>query len=114
MELRLTFETLICRLFRDGIQVCSGLVDLVVCIVRHGGGRHGLASVGERVVYLVAVDIAQVGDRSTDLGDPPRGEGTGRMAGDGGRKTTPAMAAGVANHVWTCREIAALLDRVGV
>ena len=27
-----------------------------------------------------------------------------------GRKTTPAMAAGVANHVWTCRDIAALLD----
>jgi hypothetical protein len=27
-----------------------------------------------------------------------------------GRKTTPAMAAGVANHVWTCHEIAALLD----
>ena len=27
-----------------------------------------------------------------------------------GRKTTPAMAAGVANHVWTYRDIAALLD----
>lgn len=27
-----------------------------------------------------------------------------------GRSTTPAMAAGVANHVWTCHEIAALLD----
>jgi IS1 family transposase len=27
-----------------------------------------------------------------------------------GRKTTPAMAASVANHVWTCHDIAALLD----
>jgi hypothetical protein len=27
-----------------------------------------------------------------------------------GRKTTPAMAARVENHVWTCRDIAALLD----
>jgi hypothetical protein len=29
---------------------------------------------------------------------------------NGGKKTTPAMAAGVANRVWTHREIAALLD----
>lgn len=28
----------------------------------------------------------------------------------GGKKTTPAMAAGVTNHVWTYRDIAALLD----
>ena len=27
-----------------------------------------------------------------------------------GKNTTPAMAAGVADHVWTCDEIAALLD----
>jgi IS1 family transposase len=27
-----------------------------------------------------------------------------------GPKTTPAMAAGIADHVWTCEEIAALLD----
>lgn len=27
-----------------------------------------------------------------------------------GKNRTPAMAAGVANHVWTCEEIAALLD----
>jgi hypothetical protein len=26
------------------------------------------------------------------------------------RKTTPAMAAGIANRVWTCHDIAALLD----
>ncbi len=30
--------------------------------------------------------------------------------GNGGRKTTPAMAAGVSNCVWTYRDIAALLD----
>ena len=28
----------------------------------------------------------------------------------GGRPTTPAMAAGMENHVWTVRDIAALLD----
>ena len=27
-----------------------------------------------------------------------------------GRKTNPAMAAGVADHVWSVREIAGLLD----
>lgn len=27
-----------------------------------------------------------------------------------GKNTTPAMAAGIADHVWTCEEIAALLD----
>ena len=29
---------------------------------------------------------------------------------NGGRRTTPAMAAGNANHVWTLEEIAGLLD----
>jgi hypothetical protein len=28
-----------------------------------------------------------------------------------GKNTTPAMAAGVADHVWTPEEVAALLDR---
>ena len=27
-----------------------------------------------------------------------------------GRKMTPAMAAGITDHLWTCEEIAALLD----
>jgi hypothetical protein len=27
-----------------------------------------------------------------------------------GKNTTPAMAAGVSNHIWTCDEIAALID----
>jgi IS1 family transposase len=34
----------------------------------------------------------------------------GRAHSSLGKNTTPAMAAGVANHVWTCDEIAALLD----
>lgn len=27
-----------------------------------------------------------------------------------GKNTTPAMAAGVADHIWTCEDIVALLD----
>jgi transposase InsO family protein len=27
-----------------------------------------------------------------------------------GKSTTPAMAAGISDHVWTCEEIASLLD----
>ena len=45
-------------LFRDGVQFCSGLVDLVVCVGRHVGGGHRLALAGERFVGLVAEDIA--------------------------------------------------------
>jgi hypothetical protein len=37
------FRDLICRLFRNGIQFCSGLVDLVVGVRRDGGGGHRLA-----------------------------------------------------------------------
>ena len=36
----------------------SGLVDLVVCVRRHGGGGHRLALSGERFVGLVAEDLA--------------------------------------------------------
>src|SRR5271157_2773661 len=35
-----SFETLICRLFRDRVQFCSGLVDLVEGVSRHGGAAH--------------------------------------------------------------------------
>jgi IS1 family transposase len=34
----------------------------------------------------------------------------GRVHSSLGKLTTPAMAAGIADHVWTCDEIAALLD----
>ena len=34
----------------------------------------------------------------------------GRVNQSLGKLTTPAMAAGISDHVWTCEEIAALLD----
>jgi hypothetical protein len=34
----------------------------------------------------------------------------GRVHQSLGKNTTPAMAAGISDHVWTCEEIAALLD----
>ena len=43
-------------------EFCSGLVDLVVGVGNHGGGRHRPSFAGERFVGLVAEDIAQVGD----------------------------------------------------
>jgi hypothetical protein len=49
-----TFETLIPRLFRDGVQLCSGVVDLVSGVGRHGGGGHPFTPAGERFVGLVA------------------------------------------------------------
>ena len=54
------FETLICGLFRDRVQFCSGQVDLVVCVGRHGGGAHRLARAGERFVGLIAEEIADM------------------------------------------------------
>ena len=66
---RITLGCRICGLFRDGVQFCSGLVDLVVGVGHHGGGGHRLALVGERFVGLVAEHFAQVGDRGVDLGD---------------------------------------------
>ena len=77
---------LINGLSRDGVQLCSGLVDLVVCVGRHRGGGHRLALAGERFVGLVTEDFAQVGDRGGDLGDRRCGEGTEGEAGDGGRR----------------------------
>ena len=56
--MRRSLETLVSRLFRDSVQFCSGLVDLVVCVRRHGGGGHRFALAGERFVGLVAEDIA--------------------------------------------------------
>jgi hypothetical protein len=68
-------------------ESCSGLVDLVVGVGRHGGGGHRLTPAGERFVGLVAEDTAQVGDRGGDLGDARRRrERTEREPGDGGRR----------------------------
>ena len=41
------------------------------------------------------------------LGVDPRHE---RPVQSLGKNTTPAMAAGISDHIWTCEEIAALLD----
>jgi hypothetical protein len=49
---------LVTRPFRDGVQFCSGLVDLVVCVRRDGGGGDGFAFVGQRFVGVVAEDGA--------------------------------------------------------
>ena len=62
------------------------MVDLVVCVGRHGCHGHRLALAGERFVGLVAEDIAQVGDRGVDFGDSRCGEGIERETGDGGRR----------------------------
>ena len=59
-----------CALFRDCVQFCSGLVDLVVCVRHHFGGGHRLTLAGERFVGLVAEDIAQVGDRGAEFRGP--------------------------------------------
>ena len=48
-----------CGLFRDSVQFCSGLVDLVVGAGDHGGGGHRLALAGKRFVGFVAEDIAR-------------------------------------------------------
>ena len=50
-------------LFRDGLQLCSGLVDLVVGVGHHLGGGHRLTLAGERFVGRLTEDIAEVGDR---------------------------------------------------
>ena len=67
---------------RDSVQFCSGLVDLVVCVGRNGGGGHRLALTGERFVGLVAKDIAQVSDCGVDLGDQVCGQWIDGETGD--------------------------------
>src|ERR1700744_23318 len=52
--------TSVCGLFRSCVQLCSGLVDLVVCVGCHGNGGHRFAFTGERFVGLVAENIAEV------------------------------------------------------
>ena len=63
-----------CGLFRDSVQFCSGLVDLVVGVGRHFGGGPSLALAGERFIGLVAEDLAEVGDRDGDFGDQVCGQ----------------------------------------
>jgi hypothetical protein len=73
-------------LFRDRVQLCSGLVDLVVGVGRHGGGGHRLTLAGERFVGLVAEDVAEVGDRRVDFTDGRRAEGIDGETGDDRRR----------------------------
>lgn len=54
-----TIETLVHLLFRDSVQFCSGLVDLVVFVGGDGGQGHRFGVPGERFVSLVAEDIAE-------------------------------------------------------
>ena len=72
------FETLVTRLFRDCVQFCSGLVDLVVGVRHHGGGGYRFALTGERSVGLVAENITEVGDRGGDRRGRRCGEGIER------------------------------------
>ena len=51
---RITLRCLKTGLFRDGVQFCSGLVNLVVCVRRHGGGGHHFALLGEGFVGRLA------------------------------------------------------------
>ncbi len=78
------FAALVWRL-RRGLQRCSS---------EHLGGL-----VGIRRLHYMHYNFARVHQALTIVND------------DGTRtKRTPAMAAGIADHVWTLREIAALLD----
>ena len=68
-------ERLISRLFRDGVQFCSGLVDLVVGVGRHGGGGHRLTFAGERFVGRVAetsrrwvIAVVNSGNAAAEIG----------------------------------------------
>jgi hypothetical protein len=63
---------LVCGLFRDGVELCSGLVDLAGGVTHHGGGAHRLTLAGERFIGLVAEDSAKVGDRGGDFGERRR------------------------------------------
>ena len=72
-------------LIRDGVQFCSGLVDLVVCVGDDGCLGHRLTLTGERFVGLMAEHIAKVSDRSADLRDRRRGGGIERESCNGRR-----------------------------
>ena len=73
-------------------EFCSGLVDLVVCVGRHGGGGHRCALAGQRFVDLVAENFPQVGDRGVDPGVPCCGERPEREPRDGGPPVRSARA----------------------
>jgi len=89
------------HLFRDCVQRCSGLLDLVVWVGHHGGGVIVARLAGERFVGLAAEDIAWVGDRGGDFQDRRCGEGVSAEPGDGGRRflaSEPVEKNGEPNH----------------
>src|ERR1700740_2714998 len=51
---------LTCGLFRCSVQLCSGLVDLVVCKVHYLGGADRLALACERFVGRLPEDLVEV------------------------------------------------------
>jgi hypothetical protein len=73
-------------------EFCSGLVDLVVCVSRHGDGSHRLTLAGERFVGRLAEDVAEVGDRGAELRNPRCSHGSDRIAGDGGGRFVPSAS----------------------
>jgi hypothetical protein len=56
------FETLVMSSIsrRRSDQICSRLVDSVVWVGGQGGGGHRLTLSGERIIGLIAEDIAEV------------------------------------------------------
>jgi hypothetical protein len=75
-------------------EFCSGLVDLVACVGRHGGGGRRLTLAGERFVGVVAEDFAEVGDHGADFGEGRCDQGTDSEASDGGRRFVPSEPVG--------------------
>ena len=68
-------DCLICGLFRDSIQFCSDLVDLVIGVRDDGGGGHLLALAGERFVGVIAEHLAEVRDGGGKLWNGRQGYG---------------------------------------
>ena len=56
-----------CALFRDRVQLRSGLVDLVVSVGHNLCGGHRLTLAGQRFVGLVAEDMAEMSDRGIEF-----------------------------------------------
>jgi hypothetical protein len=50
-----------CVLFRDSVQFCSGLVELVVGVGHHGDGGIGFARAGERFLGLLPEALTKTG-----------------------------------------------------
>jgi hypothetical protein len=86
-------------LFRDGVQLGLRLVDLVVCVHRHVGGRHRFALLRGRFVDLIAEDVAptqaraplpaRVHEKKSPGANPPGGCQLMRVPESGGPPVDP-------------------------